>query len=270
MRQLCKMVLMVVAVFFLVAQDSYAESANSGYSMGTGDIVNIRVFGEDKLSGTFAVDENGMLELPLVGFLEVGGSSSAEVAQRLTHVLKQDFLVDPQVSVEVASYSSRSVQVLGAVRSPGVFQITGPTTLLELIATAGGVDSSRSSNEVRIQYSGERKGQIDTVKVDRLLGHGEGNRLVSVGDVVYVTEGDFVYVSGEVVKPGPVLYRDGLTIMQAIGLSGGTAKLANMRAVYLLRDGVRMDINLKKVMRGRDPDIDVQPGDQVFVEQSNF
>ena len=128
----------------------------------------------------------------------------------------------------------------------------------------------KSSAEVQVKRA--RTGEIEplVVNLDRLLSTGAGNVQLQVNDVIYVPESEFVYVSGQVSKPGPVAWRDGLTITQALIAAGGTNKTANLRKAYILREGHRIALNIKRIMKGRDLDIPVQAGDKIFVDESVF
>lgn len=245
-------------------------SAAPGYKVGSGDLVKVAVYNEPDLTGTYLVGESGSIELPLVGTVEVRGHGVEEIASRLRQVLANGYLVDPQVSVVVERFSSRPVQVLGAVRNPGTFQLTGTTFLLDLLAQAGGIVAEKSSQEVQVKRA--RTGEITPVVVglDKLVKTGEGNIEIMAGDVVYVPEGVFVFVSGQVARPGPVPWRDGITLSQAVAGSGGQLTTASIRRITILRGGSTIRVNLAKVLKGREVDPLVLAGDQIFVGESVF
>lgn len=241
-----------------------------GYDVGPGDVVKIQVYNEADLSGSYPVGEGGGIDLPLVGIYVVAGKDVEEIAAGLKALLAKDFLVDPQVFVAVETFASRKVKVMGAVPKPGVFPLSGEETLLDVLAAAGGVITERSSAEVQVKRA--RTGEIEPliINLDDLMSRGEGNIRLAAGDTVYVPEGIFVYVSGQVAKPGQVNWRDGMTVSQAIVASGGPSKTANLKRAYILRKGQRIQVNLRKVMKGKAPDIPLQQGDQLFVDESVF
>ncbi len=258
--------------FLLPAGLGAAESppADRGsYRIGPRDVLSIRVYDEPDLTGSYPVSERGSIDFPLVGRLEVEGLTPAEVQQRLTEVLAEGYLVNPQVAVSVETYASRPVQVLGAVRQPGVVHLTGPTTLLDVLALAGGVVAEKSIQEVHVTRAGQDTPIV--LNLEDLLTRGENNLEMLPGDRVYVPEGALVYVSGEVNKPGTVPYRDGMTLTQALTAAGGPTTRARLRQATVLRaDGTRLTVNVKRILQGREPDLALQPGDQVFIEQSLF
>jgi polysaccharide export outer membrane protein len=237
------------------------------YAVGPGDVLGLKVFGEPELSGSYTVAEDGTVHIPLVGTVAAQGRSAPAISAELTRLLADGFLVQPQVNVQVETYLSQPVQVLGAVRRPGTFYLDGPTGLLGILAEAGGV-LSENSQEVRVTRAGEEGSMV--VNLEVLVSGGSADLRLKSGDVVFVSEGQVVYVSGQVAKPGPVSFRGGLTVTQALTGAGGPSPLANLRKAYILRDGVRIELNIKRIQNGRDRDMEVMPGDQIFVDESVF
>lgn len=247
------------------ADDDAARSLTS-YRIGPGDSVRIRVVGEEDLTGEFLVDEAGRLDLPMVGVMPADGLTPSQIGTRLTRVLARDFLVDPQVSVQVETFASRPVQVLGAVRKPGTYYLEGPTRLLEILAQVGGVLDEKSSSEVRVSRADDREPVV--VDLEALMLSGDGDVVLSSGDVVHVLEGKVIYVNGQVGKPGTVAWKGGITVTRALALAGGAKATANLRKAYLLRDGQPDRLNLKRIFRGKDDDPVLRPGDQLLVGES--
>ncbi len=253
---------------FARADEVVAEptAARPGYRVGAGDVLKVDIYDEPTLSGVYPVDEGGALDLPLLGKVPVAGRTLDEVADTLTRMFGADYLVDPQVTVSVAHFGSQQVQVLGAVGKPGVYPLSGPTTLLDILTLAGGTTET-SAGEVRVQHAGG-EGAVDVVKLDGLLSGTVADLPLRNGDLVYVPERVYVYVAGEVNRPGPVPWRDGLTVSQAITAAGGATSLADLRRVIVLRDGKSVEVNLKRIIRGREADRPLQPEDQVHVGRS--
>lgn len=249
-----------------VARVVEAARVPRGYQIGPGDVLDVKVFQEDSLSGQLTVGADGTLVLPPMAPVLVLGRTPEQVAALLEREL-QRYLVDPQVTVQVAQYASHKVQVLGAVKNPGIFTLTGETTLRGILAAAGGVESEKSVHELRINHP---DGTAEVINLEKLLAHGEGDEILHDGDVVYVTEGVLVYVSGEVGKPGPVPWHDGMTITQALSAAGGPSPTADLRHAYILRNDTRLKVNVRRIQKGRAEDLELAPGDRVFVDQSVF
>jgi len=248
----------------VVAQDQ----AGDAYRIGPGDTLDIQVFGEEDLSMQFVVGASGSLDFPLVGQVEASGLTVSGLDERLTARLGEKFLRNPQVQIVVESYASQPVQVLGAVKKPGVFHLSGTTTVLDIIAKAGGVREEGVS-EVRIQHKDSSQ-PTTVVKLDQLMGEKSESVQLQAGDVVYVSEGLVVYISGEVNKPGAVSYTEGLTVTQALTRSGGTKRTAKLRDVYILRGEEKIAINVKKILAGRAADVALKPNDQLILKESVF
>ena len=119
------------------------------YRIGPLDELKITVFQEEDLSlEEVPVDASGNILFPLIGRVEVKGKTSSELAEDITGRLAERYLVDPQVTVIVSRSASQKVTVEGAVAKPGVFEIEGPTTLIQAVALAQGPTQTANLDEV--------------------------------------------------------------------------------------------------------------------------
>ena len=119
---------------------SGAYEGVSEYRIGPQDLLAISVFGVAELSQQVRVNSNGQISLPLIGNLQAGGKTIQELEREIASKLSQGYLQSPQVSVFVKEYTSQRVTVEGAVKKPGIYPLTGRTSLLQVIATAEGLD----------------------------------------------------------------------------------------------------------------------------------
>ena len=245
----------------------HASTLPDGYKVGARDELEVKVYEEPDLTGRFRVTDDGSIDFPLVGRLPVSGLSADEIDQLLTDRLGTRYLVDPHVDVKVAEYASQTVQVLGAVKAPGSYPLTGRTTVTQLLAMAGG-PTAEAASEVRIQQA-DGEGEPVTMSLDRVL-HGTGVPSIKAGEVLFVPQGQFVYVSGQVKKAGAVAYHEGMTVMQALSKVGGPERAAKLKEAYVLRDGARITVNVRRVMKGRAPDLVLLPDDQLYLDESVF
>lgn len=110
------------------------------YRLGPMDVLAIDVYREQDLSREVRVEENGEISLPLAGRLQAAGKTTGELEQEITARLKASVLENPSVSVRVKEFLSQRVTVEGAVSQPGVYPLTSRTSLLQMIATAHGLD----------------------------------------------------------------------------------------------------------------------------------
>ena len=110
------------------------------YRIGPLDVVDVEVYDAKDLTRSVRVSEGGEISLPLIGRVHAGGLTASELENAIAQQLKDKFMEDPQVSVFVKEYMSQRVTVEGAVRKPGMFSLTGRTSLLQIIALSEGLD----------------------------------------------------------------------------------------------------------------------------------
>ncbi len=246
------------------------------YRIGSGDVLDIDVFGFDELDRKVRVQRDGQISLPLLGVFNIAGLNLEDAGLLIAGMLSSRRLVrDPQVSIFVEELLSRAVTVQGAVVNPGVYQLIGTRTLLEVIGEAGGVreDSGTEVLVLRTEAGRERKVDVD---LEALVAGGDLtlNLPLVPGDIVMVpfSRRLTVYVTGAVENPGPVTFQssEGITVLQAITAGGGPTQRANLRSVHILRkqpDGgqEKIKVNLKKIQSGKMDDVALQKNDTVVV-----
>jgi polysaccharide biosynthesis/export protein VpsN len=185
-----KSVLYLVLVLLLSAGASghaqVKSDFNSDYKIAPNDTVIIDVFGEKDFSREFRVTRSGTINYPFVGELTVAGKTTSQVREELTDKLNKDYLVDPQVTVDVKDYRVREVFVNGAVNKPGSIILTGEQDLdiLGAIFRAGGL--TVRANESRIKFT--RPGVIEKVFSLDDLKKPKNNQLLQPGDIIEIAE----------------------------------------------------------------------------------
>ena len=138
------------------AQDApaaQAVAASTAYKLGPGDKIRVITYGEDKLTGEFLVDGSGMISLPLVGSLKVGDLTPQQLQTVVETQLKQGYIKEPRVSVEVLTF--RPFYILGEVNKPGTYPYTNGLTVLNAVATASGFTYRANTKRVYIKHLGE-------------------------------------------------------------------------------------------------------------------
>jgi polysaccharide export outer membrane protein len=156
--------------------------------LGVDDVFEIRVFGENDLSGTYRVSADGTIDFPLAGRLRVAGLRSEEVQEVIVTKLKAGYLKDPQVSVMIKTWNSRKVAVLGQVQRAGSVDYFPNMTLVDAIALAGGFTPTADRNRVNLR---REMGKTVETKVYAVGDISEGrspNVTVLPGDVIVVEE----------------------------------------------------------------------------------
>jgi polysaccharide export outer membrane protein len=250
-------------------------AADTDYHVGAGDLLAISVLQVPDLKTSVRVSQQGAISLPMLGVVQVGGLSAAQIEARLADQLRRTYVKDPQVSVQVAEMESHPVSVVGAVAQPGVYQVRGPMHLLAVLSLAKGV--SENAGDSVIVVPADPSAKPIEVDLKKLLesNASETNVIVRAGDVVKVPSAPRVYVVGEVNKPGsfPVPRGERLTVLRAVALGEGLTPTAAKGDTVILRtaeDGrqTEIDIRLDRIMKADEPDPVLQANDVIFVPGS--
>lgn len=162
---------------------------DSAYDMPLGplDMLRINFFRVPDLSGEYQVDARGMLMMPLVGAVSVRDKNPEQFAAMLEQIYGEKYLNHPDISIRVQGTNSHNITVEGGVNRPGIFALPGKTTLLGVVALAGGVNIN-DANPKRVAIFRKRDGKTQAAAFDLLaIRHGQmGNPLVYPGDTVVV------------------------------------------------------------------------------------
>ena len=246
------------------------EDAASRYSLGPEDKVLLTVTGFPDLSRQVVVGANGTIAAPLVGEVKAEGLSPRDLAVKLTELLARDYLVDPQVDVEVVEYRSKWVMVTGEVRVPGRVPLRAASTLKDVVVDAGGLTSD-AGIAITISRRAVEGGSTESVVVPRdAFEHGEVNPEVRSGDIVNVARKAYVYVHGEVRAPGRVLLEPGLTLLKALAIVGGLTEWANKKEVQVLPEkpeAPAAEYDVRDIERRKIDDPPLHGGDTVVVRR---
>jgi polysaccharide biosynthesis/export protein len=267
------------------------RESTSGYVLGPGDQIAIHVVNFEEINDKpISIDLSGSIRLPMVGRIAVSGLTIEQVASEIAKRL-ETYVKHPDVSVSVTEFRSQPVSVIGAVKNPGVQQVQGQKTLVEMLSLAGGLDSTTAGSTLKITrrlewgpiplpsaaHDSTNKFSIAQVSVKSLLEakNPEENILVKPYDVISVPRGETVYVIGEVLKAGGFLLNDSerVSVLQALSMAGGCDRMAQPQHARILRrvpEGSRTEIpvDLRKILDGKSEDIRMQAEDILFVPNS--
>jgi polysaccharide export outer membrane protein len=280
-----------------------------GYMIGVGDILDIHVNDEERVSGRYQVDQDGKLSVPLLsGAIPAAGTTTFELSTRLREELKkQDILREPAVTVLIVRGMTQNVSVLGAVMRPGTYPIEKPTSIMDIISLAGGlapnagstatvshqgdshapavVNASVTSNNSSVTTNNatvtNNKDGILSINLTSLMASKDpaANVLVHPGDVITINTAPVVFVVGAVTRPGAFTVQDAksrMTVLQAVAMAEGTTSLASLGKTIIVRqsssDTERKEIpvDLKQVMRGKEKDEILEANDILFVPESGL
>jgi polysaccharide export outer membrane protein len=163
---------------------SSASNASGGaYAIGPLDVLEITVFKVPDLSKTVEVSDIGTINLPLVGEVTAAGRTAQELERDLTAKLGAKYLQNPQVTVYVKDHKSQRVTIQGAVKSPGMFALSGRTTLLQGIAMAGGRDKVSDATVLILRQGGGRR-QAAKFNVSAIESGQAEDPVLQTGDIV--------------------------------------------------------------------------------------
>jgi polysaccharide biosynthesis/export protein len=266
------------------------SSVPSDYVIGPEDVLDIKVFDVSDLNQTVRVANDGTIALPLLGRVVASGLTADQLRDRLEKALGKDLLQHPHVSVFVQQFQARPVSVVGAVEKPGLYQITGPRNLVEMLSLAGGLAKRNSASAGKTVYVTRPAGFKDLnvvpgmeelapnkIAIDLkalLYTQAVGlNIPIEARDIIAVSKAGVIYVAGSGVrKPGGFLLedRDSVTVVQALALAEGFAPDAAKRRARIIHtkpDGspVETYIDVDKIINDKAPDPVLAANDILYV-----
>ena len=253
-------------------------SATSDYVIGPQDVLTITSYDQAELSGRFTVEADGTFTYPLIGRVKAGGLTLRQIEAQVKAQLKDGgFFRNPQITVAVDTYKSQKVFIVGEVRMPGTYPLSGDMNLVEALARAGSTLPSASGEAVIVHAPGAAAGPTmspsagadNTVRVnihDLEKGIFSHNAALRDGDTIFVPRAESVYVFGQVKSPGayPLQQKD-TTVLQALSLAGGVTDRGSTSRIQVIRivGGEKREIKVRLT------DL-IQPGDTVVVRERFF
>lgn len=158
-------------LFFLAIALLYTAAHAELYTLGPGDTININVFQEPDLSLQSRISQNGTIDYPLIGELKMKGLTLAEAETLLDKKLRGDYLIDPQISVSIATY--RPFFVNGAVKQPGRFEYQPGMTVRRAVVIAGDFTDRASRSKIYIIKEGQSSDSRRKIQQDEPIGPGD-------------------------------------------------------------------------------------------------
>jgi polysaccharide biosynthesis/export protein len=264
----------------LVAQATPSASFSSpitDYIVGPQDVLTITSYDQADLSGKFSVEADGTFTYPMIGRFKAGGLTLRAAETQLKAKLKDEgYFNNPQITIAVEQYRSQKVFVVGEVRSPGPYPITGDMKLIEALARAGSTLPTASGEVVIVHASAGQPAGVpvlpaaadgdNVVRVDLQdlqTGASASNAALRDGDTIYVPRAESIYVFGQVKNPGAyALQQRATTVLQALSLAGGVTDRGSTSRIRIVRiiDGQKKDI---KVTLGDT----IRAGDTIIVSE---
>jgi len=249
------------------------------YVVGPQDVLTITSYDQADLSGKFTLEADGTFTYPLIGRVKAGGLTLRALEEALRKRLIDDgYFKNPQITVSVETYKSQKIYVVGEVRAPGAYPLSGDMNLVEAIARAGSTLPSASGEAIIVHpvlpgASGPTLPNQDaaakTERIDlRAMQNGVYTQttILRDGDTIFVPRAESVYVFGQVKNPGAyALQQKDTSVLQALSLAGGITDRGATTRIRI----VRMVGSEKKELKVKlsDP---VLPGDTIIVAERIF
>ncbi len=292
---------LLIALFALVARGD-APTGRAPYALGAGDVVQVEVWREADLSGSFAIDVTGALQHVLLGAVPASGLTCLELAEELRRKLERDYVREPRVVVTLEKSARRRAWILGPVAKPGSYPVGDGTRLLDLLFAAGGLQDGvagravvyrmgdlRSPEELISPMPREPLAEFSVDLRALLAGDLAMNQPIAAGDLLVVSpvsagpDGALapvatgrVRVVGAVESPGAYSLSEAPTVLDALLVAGGFSEYAAGNRARLVRgageDREERKLKLGDIVSGRKgaENIAVQDGDLLVVPESFF
>jgi polysaccharide export outer membrane protein len=260
------------------------------YKIGPEDLIEITVFEDEKLNKTVRVSSQGNISLPLLGILRVKDLTANELEKEIRDLLAEKYLQNPNVSVFIKEYRSQRISVMGAVDKPGVYEVSGQKTILDMLAMAGGLRGGTDSAGQLLflirpprpeeETSKEKKDSEEqapktfVIDLEELLIKGDLtlNLPLTNGDVINVPIAGKIFVGGEVKNPGGfTLSGKKMTVSQAITLAGGLKYEANGSETKIFRYSEKgteretFSVDVYAIQNGETEDTNLRENDIIIV-----
>ncbi len=257
------------------------EHKDGNYRIKIGDAFMFNIYGEQEKPKKVVVDPTGSISFSIVHSHHVLGKTVDEVRRELTKKLQKEikFVL---VSMTPQVFTSQRYTIMGEVTSPGVKPLQGTTTVLDALASAGGINYGPFRGKL-IEYGDlnhaflARKGEYVSVDFRRLVHGGDTTQNVKLesGDYIYIPTitTQNVYILGEVGKPAAFEFYTTVTLREAIAYAGGTTLRASSRVAIIrgsLCNPIKYLVDFNRILKGCECDIILEPGDIVFVPARKF
>jgi polysaccharide export outer membrane protein len=197
------------------------------------DTLTIQTLDQPAFSGKFLIDLDGTFDFPYIGRVKAAGLTPREVVVELKKRLVPNYLVNPQMTIDLEQIANKKITVTGEVRAPSVYPFAGQLTLLTALTKAGSV--TEDAAELALVFRAGTNTGIPVNLHDLMRGSLNDNLALEDGDTVLVPKAEKIYVSGEVKSPGAYPVRPGMTVQQAVTLAGGVTDKGKSSGIKIQR-----------------------------------
>jgi len=268
---------LLVAGILTLGLVAYAQVPVTNYVIGPEDVLTITSFDQEDITGKYQVDADGTFSFPLIGRVHAGGLTLRQLQAELVKRLKEGFFKDPQIGVAVEQYRSQKFHIVGEVRTPGTYPLTGDMNLMEALARAGSATPTAAGEVLIVRAKTQdtadgptlpNRDDVDVTTIElKALQSGRLAQKFALrdGDTIVVPRAESVYVFGQVRNPGAYPVQKDTTVLQALSLAGGVTDRGATGRIKIVRmiDGKRVEIKAKL-------DDLVRPLDTIMVPERFF
>lgn len=271
-------------------REGLSQELTKDKTIRPGDVLEINVYPQEELSTSKNVDNEGYIFFPYVGKIQVANLTVEELSEKMTKTLGKDYLENPKVFVRkdtsfferfVAYWKDahvRPINIFGEVAGPGAYYpLREDVTLLEAVSQRGSFTPSADINNIRLIRVVKNEEVTFIIKAGDIIEGKAPDLIVKRGDLIVVPRlYKSINILGEVMRPGPILVNrftgDSITLIEAISLAGGFTRIAAANRTRIVRyiEGKEVTIKVKagKILKGKDKDIVLEPGDLIVVPES--
>jgi polysaccharide export outer membrane protein len=262
-----------LCVALLVAGTCFAQKES--LLIERGDQLHIQVFDTPEMEQHPRVTDAGTVPLLFIGDVTLAGLTPGEAGKKVEQVLQdKQLMLHPHVAVTVEQYATQSVYVMGQVTNPGAYPINTPSSVINVLALAGGL-TDVADRHIMIERHSDASQRVSYFFSNHSEDALETGVLVYPGDTVLVPKAGVVYVLGDVGRPGgyPITTNDSrITVLQALAMAGSGNKTSVLSRARLIRESPNgaqeVPLELSAIQKGVRPDVTLQADDVVFVPYS--
>jgi len=272
--------LLSAALMPLAAAQEPAGVSSGGYRLGPRDLIAIKVFEVPELNVESRITERGTVNLPLIGDVAAEGLTAEEFEARLEELLESRYVNRASVSIEIREFRSRPIVVMGAVKNPGNLAFPGRWTLFEALAAAGGLSGGHGDYVFVLRRAANGLTDQVSVRVDDLMFKGDprvnlpiyANDVINVPAPVEIT----IFCLGAVGAPGAQKFKstEKVTVLTVVSRAGGLSARASKKISIKKRRGESLEqeveVDYKRILAGKEPDLVLEDGDVLVVKESLF
>jgi len=226
-------------------------TGDTGYKIGADDIIEVDLLGQTDFKTRARVKADGTMSFPFIGTVNVQGETPVTLKRVVEGKLKAGgYYAQPIVNVEIVSFASRYVIVLGDVGAAGLQPVDRAYRVSEIIARAGGIRET-GAEYVIVTRAGKADLKLPFDKLAR--GDEADDPFVEAGDKIFVPKAETYYIYGQIAAPGVFPIKEEMTLRKVIARSGGLTPSGSEKRIKLFHNGKQeKSVNLERIIQGGD------------------